>query len=81
MQVGDTRLLAMFFDEPAHDNKPSCTDSFVPNLFVQIGSMEPELRLRTVDYDDAARLLDKSHDEKTPDNGNGAEQFGVFHRD
>lgn len=81
VQVGDTRVLALFLDESADDDRLSNVREFVPDLFVQIGAMEPELRLRAVDYDDAADLLrtDREPDEK-PDDDSTEGQFGVFHR-
>jgi len=80
VQVGDTRLLAVFLDESGHDSRLPDICDFIPNLFVQIGGMEPELRLRAVEYAAAARFLGKSDDESTPDDGSGAQQFEVFHR-
>ena len=83
VQVGETRLLALFFSESAfEDNDPNYL-RFVPDVFMLIGQMEPELLVRPIDYDAAAELLGvdlASHEEEAADKGEEAEPFQVFHR-
>jgi len=82
VQAGQTRLLALFFDESAFDDDPNELP-LVPDVFLLIGQMEPELLLRPIEYDTAAELLGvdlASHEEEAADENEEAEPFQVFQR-
>ena len=57
VQAGDVGLLALFFDEFALEEEDAGGLHLIPDLFVQVDRIEPELRLRPVHYDTAAELL------------------------
>ncbi|MBN2129862.1 MAG: hypothetical protein JW741_10215 [Sedimentisphaerales bacterium] len=80
VQAGETRLLALFFDEFAFDDDPN---NFVPDTFMVIGQVEPELLLRPIGHDTAAELLGvdlEPHEEETSDTDDEPEPFEVFRR-
>jgi len=83
VQVGETRLLAVFFDESAFEDEDPNDHHLIPDYFMHIGQVEPKLLLRPIDYDTAAELLGvdlESHEEETSDKNDEPEPFQVFHR-
>jgi len=83
VQVGDTGLLAVFFDESALEDEDPNDLHLIPDYFMLIGQVEPELLLRPIDYDTAAELLGadlESREEETADEDDEPEPFEVFRR-
>ncbi|MEN6577040.1 MAG: hypothetical protein ABFD90_11910 [Phycisphaerales bacterium] len=83
VQVGDNRLLAVFFDESAIEKKGPGDRDLIPDLFVQIGGMEPELLMRAMEYEDVAAMLGSDREPpegQTPAKDVEPEPFQVFHR-
>ena len=82
VQTGDVGLLALFFDEFALEDEDAAGLHLIPDLFMQVDRIEPELRLRPIDYDTAAELLGAgiAPREDGPPEKQEPEPFQVFQR-
>ncbi|UCG47703.1 MAG: hypothetical protein JSU94_19735 [Phycisphaerales bacterium] len=83
VKAGDARLLAIFFDDSGFDEQDPNSLGLVPDRFVLVGGLEPDLLLREIDYDEAAGMLGAgvSSPEACPGEADSeAGKFGVFRR-
>ncbi|MCX5638781.1 MAG: hypothetical protein NTX52_13980 [Planctomycetota bacterium] len=58
VKIKDITLLGMFFNKSWFEDKDSNGLHLIPDLFMKVEQIEPNLLLRNIDYEDVAKMLD-----------------------